>query len=251
MAKQNDRIEDKKTNSLKLAKCMIKMLADLGFELTEGMKILDFGCGKGYLASAFAELGYDVYGVDIRESELIDKDHFAKMELDNYVFPFEDNYFDFIYSTSVLEHTQNTQECLEEIYRVLKPGGVTYHTLPSMYRLLESHIKVPFGGVIHSDMWLRLWAILGVRSSSQKGKDWKVVFETNKNYCINGLNYNRFGKLKKMIENIFGNIKIVGKEYIDNMPGGAARLGRKFHFKGMAKLIFVFREWHIYMSKQK
>lgn len=33
-------------SNINLAKCNINMLRDLGFELTEGMKILDFGCVK-------------------------------------------------------------------------------------------------------------------------------------------------------------------------------------------------------------
>jgi ubiquinone/menaquinone biosynthesis C-methylase UbiE len=37
--------------------------------------------------------------------------------------PFKDNYFDFITSYGVLHHTPNTQKSIDEVYRVLKPGG--------------------------------------------------------------------------------------------------------------------------------
>ena len=37
---------------------------------------------------------------------------------------FEDNTFDFVYSKSVLEHVFNTENYIQESYRVLKPGGL-------------------------------------------------------------------------------------------------------------------------------
>lgn len=232
-----------------LAKSMVNMIRDLGFELKPGMRILDFGCGKGWLVNAFLQLGYDTYGVDIRETEMLDKGHFRKLDLESYIFPFEDEYFDFVYSTSVLEHAKNTEQCISEMYRVLKPGGISSHGLPSMYRLFESHMLIPLGGVIQGDAWIKLWAFLGLRTKSQKGKNWREVYESNREYIKNGLNYHKYRELKKIIEAEFGNVRIVGREYMDNMPGGAAKLGRKIRLKIYERMVFIFREWHIFMQK--
>jgi len=37
--------------------------------------------------------------------------------------PFEDNYFDIVYSWGVIHHSEDTEKIIKEILRVLKPGG--------------------------------------------------------------------------------------------------------------------------------
>ena len=44
--------------------------------------------------------------------------------------PFDDNTFDCVMSTHLLEHTKNTQFCLHEMIRVTKPGGFICGVLP-------------------------------------------------------------------------------------------------------------------------
>ncbi len=235
--------------NITLANCMIGMLKDLCFTLTKEMKILDFGCGNGDLVKAFMELGYDAYGVDIIDCPGLDEEHYHKLGFDPYRLPYEDSFFDLVYSSSVFEHAQNTEECFREIHRVLKTGGLSIHSLPSRYRIIEPHIRVPFGGVIQAKWWLKLWALLGVRNEYQKGLPWKEVCERNAGYCKNGLNYHSFGEFKKIIGSVFGNVKAVKKEYINNMPGGAAKFGRKLPLPGYGSLIFFFREWEVCMKK--
>ncbi len=232
-----------------MAKCMIRMLQDIGFTLKKNMRILDFGCGNGDLVQAFSSLGYDIYGVDIIDCPSLDASHYKKIGFNPYQIPFSEDSFDLVYSSSVFEHTQNTEECFREIYRVLKPGGATINALPSRYRILESHIHVPFGGFIQSPMWLKLWAILGIRNEFQQGLSWKEVYQRNIGYCKTGINYHSYKDLKKMILSIFGNIKVVKKEYIKNMPGGAAKIGRLFPIPGYGNLIFFFRQWELFMVK--
>lgn len=44
---------------------------------------------------------------------------------------FPENYFDLVYSSNVLEHVEDIDKCLSEIYRVLKPSGLGIHSMPS------------------------------------------------------------------------------------------------------------------------
>src|SRR2546429_675657 len=37
--------------------------------------------------------------------------------------PFADDVFDIVYSFGVLHHTENTEQAIDEVHRVLKPGG--------------------------------------------------------------------------------------------------------------------------------
>lgn len=44
---------------------------------------------------------------------------------------FSDQSFDLVFSSNLLEHIRNIDACLRECFRVLKPGGLMLHTMPS------------------------------------------------------------------------------------------------------------------------
>lgn len=46
---------------------------------------------------------------------------------------FSDASFDFVFSSNMLEHVEGVEQCLRECARVLGPGGVMVHTMPSRY----------------------------------------------------------------------------------------------------------------------
>ena len=66
-----------------------------------------------------------------------------------------DNYFDFIVCTEVLEHTLNPFNAVDEMYRMLKKGGLVFVTVPfdlrihgpfpDCWRLTEHRLRVLFG----------------------------------------------------------------------------------------------------------
>ncbi len=94
------------------------------FNLTPGDKILDVGCGRGEFLNGFIKCGLDGYGVD--QSDFAQKCHpKAKVSVHdlNEKLPYSDNFFDVVYSKSVIEHFYYPENLLSEIYRVLKPGG--------------------------------------------------------------------------------------------------------------------------------
>ena len=68
-------------------------------------------------------------------------------------------------------------------------------------------------------------------------------------YCKTGINYHSYKDLRKMIVSIFGNIEVLNQEYIRNMPGKAAAIGRLLPIPGYGKLIFIFRAWELFMVK--
>jgi ubiquinone/menaquinone biosynthesis C-methylase UbiE len=102
-----------------------------GFQDFKGMKLLEVGCGLGTDLLQFAKGGAVVTGVDLtaRSIELVRR-RFAQVGLDVDArvadaekLPFEDSAFDVVYSFGVLHHTPDTQKAIDEIFRVLKPGG--------------------------------------------------------------------------------------------------------------------------------
>jgi ubiquinone/menaquinone biosynthesis C-methylase UbiE len=103
----------------------------VGFKKFAGKTLLEVGCGLGTDLLEFAKGGALVTGVDLtpQSIELVKKRFaFANIPVDARVsdaehLPFDDNSFDVVYSFGVLHHTPNTQQSIDEVFRVLKPGG--------------------------------------------------------------------------------------------------------------------------------
>ncbi len=91
-------------------------------------KLLDFGCGDGqflYMISKYCE---SAYGIDISEVAVENARknypdiHFSLLNNKGNT-DFQDNFFDTICAIDVFEHILDIESILEEIYRILKPGG--------------------------------------------------------------------------------------------------------------------------------
>ncbi len=97
-------------------------LADKYFKARQG-RLLDVCCGRGEFIQIYNDLGFEAYGVD-KESVSLKKGFNVKIvDVDVHDLPFEDNFFDFIMIKSAIEHIRNIYHFMENVYRVLKPGG--------------------------------------------------------------------------------------------------------------------------------
>ncbi|MBI4335371.1 MAG: class I SAM-dependent methyltransferase [Candidatus Omnitrophica bacterium] len=95
-----------------------------------GALILDLGCGGGH--ELFTGHG-SVVGVDVELAPLKNAAELYPMvaHADMSKLPFEDNVFDYVISSDVMEHIppENKDAVLSEIWRVLKNGGKTLHAI--------------------------------------------------------------------------------------------------------------------------
>jgi len=90
-------------------------------------KILDVGCAdKPY--EKWLKDKKEYIGIDITAGPKVD---FVISHLKPW--PFQDDYFDSVICTQVLEHVDNLDKVLGEITRVLKPGGLCIVTVPFVY----------------------------------------------------------------------------------------------------------------------
>ena len=101
-------------------------------------RIVDLGCGDGYLTSIVANFlkASEVYGIDIQD-RLLEKAKMRgiityKVDLNWEKLPLKDNYFDLALASEVIEHLLNPDNLLEESYRILKPGGYLVIKTPNL-----------------------------------------------------------------------------------------------------------------------
>ena len=118
------------------------------FTGVSGKKLLDIGCGNGYVTCLYAGAGAGVSAIDLTEKAVeLTKSRLniqglsaevQKADAEN--LPFDDQSFDVVVSFGVLHHTPDTEKALAEIFRVLKPGGrillMLYHRNSFAYQLL-------------------------------------------------------------------------------------------------------------------
>ena len=110
----------------------LALYLSLRFNLPKGGKILDAGCGRGEFLKGFIRCGLDGYGVDQSDmgNTICPEGKIIKSNLENEPLPYNDNYFDIVFSKSVLEHFYYPERLVAEMYRVVKPGGFVITMVP-------------------------------------------------------------------------------------------------------------------------
>lgn len=104
----------------------------MGFNEHAGEKLLEVGCGMGTDLLQFARGGAICTGVDLTPRSIETSRQRFKLYgvpgtfliADGERLPFQDNSFDVVYSNGVLHHTPDTAGAVQEIHRVLRPGGI-------------------------------------------------------------------------------------------------------------------------------
>lgn len=136
LKKENEKIkiDYKKTNSILLNKLQV----DLLLENRKYMKgyLLDAGCGEKPYSLIYEELVEKSIGCDVEYCihDQTEVDVFAT--LDN--LPFENEIFNTVLCTNVLEHVAESEKAFSEIARVLKYKGYMIISIPFLYPLHEA-----------------------------------------------------------------------------------------------------------------
>lgn len=97
----------------------------------DGKKVLEIGLGYGTLGQRLAERGADYHGLDIAPGPVMMMRYRLEqlgrppnvLEGSALDMPYEPESFDYVYSIGCLHHTGNLRKAIEEVCRILKPGG--------------------------------------------------------------------------------------------------------------------------------
>lgn len=109
-------------------------------------RFLDIGAGSGFLLEIAKQRGWEAVGTEFAEDalDMCRKKGFDMRQGNLVDLEFEANSFDVITGIEVIEHLNDPSELVEEIFRILRPGGIVYLTTPNFNSLLRRRLKAEY-----------------------------------------------------------------------------------------------------------
>jgi SAM-dependent methyltransferase len=193
----------------------------IDFDSLNSKDVLEIGVGNGSHAQLISSLARSYTGIDLTEyavrSTTKRLQHLEgnqphgkvrRMDAENMSFP--DNSFDLIWSWGVIHHSANTRKIVEEIHRVLRPGGVAI-TMVYYRNLWNYYLVAGLCGGIFKGTWWRTRSLHQVRQ-----------------HCIDGAvaRYYTIPEWKSLVSDLFSveEIRIYGsKSELIPLPAGRVK----------------------------
>ncbi len=131
------------------ARTLMAVLEDFIKSPLNKLNVLDIGASTGiidnYLSSYFERIiGVDINYICIRHAKnTYKKDNLIFYLVDALHLPFSNESFDVVICSHTYEHVPDPKKLFEEIFRVLRSGGVCYFTAGNRLKLKEVHYRLP------------------------------------------------------------------------------------------------------------
>ena len=162
----------------------------------QGKSVLEIGCGAGLITSHITKAGAHLTAIDLTDQAIeITK---ARFDLENLSadikqmnaekMEFENDTFDLVISWGVIHHSGNMQNIIDEIYRVLKPGGKVY---------LMIYNKNSIRSIIYAYFWLGV-----VRAKLITLNVKEIISKITDGYIARHLSEVEFNKMATMFKSI-------------------------------------------------
>jgi len=134
---------------IKKANKTILVLKDY-LKKTKDLELLDIGSSSGIMTNEYSKHFKSVIGVDLD----VEAVKFANEKFNNHNLKFicspieeadlKNNSIDVITCSQIYEHVPSDEKLMNEIFRLLKPGGVCYFAAGNRFKIIEPHYKLPF-----------------------------------------------------------------------------------------------------------
>jgi SAM-dependent methyltransferase len=199
------------------------LLRLVDFDGYRGRSVLEVGCGAGVDLARFAKGGASVTGVDLSSSAIdLARANLSQQGLtadlriaDGEQLPFGDASFDFVFAHGVVQYTANPRRLIDEVRRVLKPGGEAVFQVYNRISWLNGLSKLMKVGLEHDDAPVLLKFSAGEFRRLLTGfRDVRIVFERFpvksrlhggwKGAIYNGLFVGTFNALPRSLVERFG-----------------------------------------------
>jgi 2-polyprenyl-3-methyl-5-hydroxy-6-metoxy-1,4-benzoquinol methylase len=143
---------------------ILSVLWDFLGERLSQQTVLDLGCSSGIISNFVADRVRLIVGTDVDTTSVFYANGEKKLTSrflpsDAQALPFREEAFDIVICAHVYEHVPDARKLMEEISRVLRPGGICFLAAGNRLRLVEPHYKLPFLSVLPSflaDWYLRI-----------------------------------------------------------------------------------------------
>jgi SAM-dependent methyltransferase len=122
-------------NSVSIETEVLKRLVDFSMQILGtpfDTDVLDLGCGNGWMSSGLGCISstlLDISAVNCRHARQLSTLH-KVVQADAQEIPFRDCSFDVVICTDLFEHVPSTTPLVEEIHRILRPGGILLFSCP-------------------------------------------------------------------------------------------------------------------------
>lgn len=123
-----------------------RSIAEFPFALHDRL-VLDLGSGPGHYTAALQRAGADVVPIDLREENMqrAARAGLAAVRTDATQLPFPVASFDGVFCSNMLEHVPDPARVIDEMERVLKPGGWGWISWTNWWSLWAGgHDMAPF-----------------------------------------------------------------------------------------------------------
>jgi 2-polyprenyl-3-methyl-5-hydroxy-6-metoxy-1,4-benzoquinol methylase len=198
-------------------------------------KILDIGAATGSYLSVFKKGGWEVFGIELSDyiRDVARRVYSLSLFPDLKTAAFPDDYFDLIIMIQVIEHISDPMDIIQNVARVLKPGGILYISTPNFASLNAQKMKAEWPS-LHPGEHLFFYTPNTIKNILMKC-NLKIIKIETMQLLVTGFHLNRVfgqkqsGYIVKVSNVLFSGLKRKLREWLGKiLPGdGLEVIARK------------------------